>query len=192
MAWSPAVNLSRLLWQSNSIFLCLAATKSSWTLMCRSIWTHGKRWWASAMSVFCWDSLRQLCRYQSFCERWFAAFLCSSQVHSEMISGNVWNLMNHSNRSECSHTWNRARILSIPQSGVFKLSSASSESESLECVKRCFSTAAFLSLVPNPDMSSASMPEGVRWCLSKSLLGLTSLSSSLSEMIKDFLRWKLH
>ena len=79
-------------------------------------------------------------------------------------------------------------MLSVPQSGVFRLPSASSESELLEFGWRCFAKVAFLSLVPNPDISSASMPDGVRCGLSNNLLGLTSLSSSLSEMTEDFLR----
>jgi hypothetical protein len=68
------------------------------------------------------------------------------------------------------------------------LPSGESESESLECRMRCFPKVAFLSRVPNPDISSASRPEGVRLGLSNSLLGLTSLSSSLSEIADDFLR----
>jgi hypothetical protein len=76
----------------------------------------------------------------------------------------------------------------MPQSGVFKLPSGESESESLEFSSRCFPKVAFLSLVPNPDISSASRPEGVRLGLSNNLLGLTSLSSSLSETADDCLR----
>jgi hypothetical protein len=79
-------------------------------------------------------------------------------------------------------------MLSMPQSGVFKQPSGESESESLECRRRCLPDIAFLSLVPNPEISSASRPEGVRLGLSNSLLGRTSLLSSLSEMAGDGLR----
>ena len=49
---------------------------------------------------------------------------------------------------------------------------------------------AFLFLVPKPDFSSASILEGVRLGLSNSLLGLTSLSLSLSEMAAECLSCK--
>ena len=50
--------------------------------------------------------------------------------------------------------------------------------------------AVFLFLVPKIDFSSASIRDGVRLGFSNSLLGLTSLSSSLSDMAAEFLRCK--
>ena len=125
--------------------------------------------------------LRQLFRCRSFCEHWFAVFLCSWLSHSEVKVVNVKN--EYIKEPNCDNTWKSARILSMPQSGVFMLPSASSESDSLEFWTRCLPWAAFLSLVPNPDSSSPN-PDGVRLGRWNSLLGLTSLSSS-SEIAED-------
>ena len=186
MAWSPEVNLSRLPWQSASIFLCFKATKSSCTLMCRSIWTNIKWWWELEMDNWWWDVKLTSTLPLSIVLR---TLIC---CFSLLLANALWDTNQHLNKSDvrCCNTWKSARILSIPQSGVFKLPSPFSESESLEFWRRCFMKAVFLFLVPKPDFSSASILDGVRLGFSNSLLGLTSLSSSLSDMAAEFLRCK--